>query len=74
MFPDCLKTNTNQIGLRNVLLAQGLLTSLGLELTTQHIGGAGYRAIVFDVWSGEVRVRYQCLNSGETTETKKATQ
>ena len=59
MFPHLAKAKTNLIGERNVLVTHHLLTSLGVSITAQHVGGTGHRNIIFDVWSGDVWVQYQ---------------
>ena len=59
MFPHLAKARANLIGERNVLVTHHLLTSLGVSITAQHVGGTGHRNIIFDVWSGDVWVQYQ---------------
>lgn len=53
------------IGDQNVDFARRLLRNIGARLVSEHSGGNGSRALVFDVWSGDVWLRYQ-EGSGET--------
>jgi chemotaxis protein CheD len=61
MFSGLTKPGSAQVGQRNVDQAQHMLTGLGFPITAQHVGGEGHRNIIFDVWSGDVWVRYQEL-------------
>ncbi|MBU0603869.1 MAG: chemotaxis protein CheD [Gammaproteobacteria bacterium] len=47
------------IGERNVTFARGQLERIGARVVAEHSGGSGYRSLVFDVWSGDVWMRYQ---------------
>ncbi len=59
MFSGLSKSSSIQVGQRNVVQALGLLAGLGFEIHAQHVGGAGHRNIFFDVWSGDVWMKYQ---------------
>jgi chemotaxis protein CheD len=48
-----------QIGERNVSFARGRLERMGAQVVAEHSGGSGYRLLVFDVWSGDVWMRYK---------------
>lgn len=62
MFPRLARQSaTMDIGNRNIALAKSALEQLGLTVKAKHVGDAGHRAIIFDVWSGDVWVKYQRL-------------
>ncbi|MBX3235722.1 MAG: hypothetical protein KF814_06185 [Nitrospiraceae bacterium] len=62
MFPSLGKKGTAlEIGTRNIELARKALVELGATVTAQHVGDAGHRHIIFDVWSGDVWVKHQRL-------------
>lgn len=50
--------NFINIGLKNILAARSLITTHGFQLTSEHLGGDGHRVVVFEVWSGEVKMKY----------------
>jgi chemotaxis protein CheD len=50
--------NRNHVGRRNSATAELLLGNLGLPITAHDVGGAVYRALVFDIATGAVWVRY----------------
>jgi len=43
---------------RNIEKGRQLLNEYGFTLKSQHLGGTGYRTVVFDIKSGDVWVRY----------------
>lgn len=51
-----------QIGSKNVAAAKQLLTLHQLTIAAEHTGGVGYRRLMFDVWSGQVWLKYVELN------------
>ncbi|MCT6699386.1 chemotaxis protein CheD [Rheinheimera sp. 4Y26] len=53
----------HQIGGKNVAAAKQLLEQYQLELKAEHTGGVGYRKLMFDVWSGQVWLKYVALDS-----------
>lgn len=65
MFPALgRKAKAMEIGARNISLAQAALESLGGQVLAQHVGDTGHRAIIFDVWSGDVWVKHQRVVRG----------
>lgn len=42
---------------KNVQAGRQLLHDYGFHLTTKHMGGQGYRNVIFDIWNGHVWVR-----------------
>ncbi|GAB4061657.1 chemotaxis protein CheD [Uliginosibacterium sediminicola] len=43
---------------RNVAAARELVERNGMQLVAEHVGGAGHRKVIFDVWSGDVWVQH----------------
>ncbi|MEQ1794510.1 MAG: chemotaxis protein CheD [Nitrospira sp.] len=65
MFPALgEKGKGMEIGARNITLARTALESLGAPVMAQHVGDSGHRAIIFDVWSGDVWVKHQRIANG----------
>lgn len=54
MFPTLTKKEENNIGLRNLTIGQELLKAHGFHIHSTHLGGVGYRRLVFSLTSGEV--------------------
>lgn len=54
MFPTLIRNETNNIGQRNLIIGQELLKANGFRIQASHLGGVGYRRLVFDMRSGEV--------------------
>jgi chemotaxis protein CheD len=46
------------IGLKNINAARSLIDAHGFKVSGEHLGGVGHRRIEFEVWSGDVRVKY----------------
>ncbi|MCP4695772.1 MAG: chemotaxis protein CheD [Gammaproteobacteria bacterium] len=69
MFPTLAKQQINNIGERNMKIGQELLRVHGFRIHTTHMGGPGYRRIVFNVNTGEVQV-YHHLNNQKKYEKK----
>jgi chemotaxis protein CheD len=46
------------IGMKNILAAHSLLKTNGFQITSEHLGGNRHRFVVFEVWSGEVKMQY----------------
>lgn len=60
MFPSLgKKGKAMEIGARNITLARRALEALGAPVTAQHVGDVGHRAVIFDVWSGDVWMKHQ---------------
>jgi len=55
MFPN-LKDRNNAIGQRNLKVAQTLLKQHGIRIQKSHLGGTGYRRIIFNMQTGKVQV------------------
>lgn len=61
MFPGTPANNMPnmpQIGVRNVHAAQRLIKHYGFTCVAEHLGGVGYRNVIFNVRSGEVWVKH----------------
>ncbi|MGZ5077173.1 MAG: chemotaxis protein CheD [Methylobacter sp.] len=59
MFPHTHhKSNSSLIGSRNAKAARRLVKQHGFTSVAEHLGGIGYRNVIFEVWSGEVWVRH----------------
>jgi len=49
------------VGNKNIQATRDLLLSMGLNFTSEHVGGTGHRNVFFDLWSGDVWVRQRPL-------------
>lgn len=58
MFPHIRKENSIKIGERNVEQALALLEAMHLPVAASHLGGAGHRSLIFDIWSGHVWLKH----------------
>ena len=61
MFPHTHHKNKNApspIGSMNAKAAQRLIKQHGFTSVAEHLGGIGYRNVIFEVWSGEVWVKH----------------
>jgi len=56
MFPQVLRNEQENIGARNVRMAQALLKTHGFRIYATHLGGEGYRRLLFDIGNGDVWV------------------
>jgi chemotaxis protein CheD len=70
MFSGTGKSMGVRVGERNVDQAQSLLTSLGLTIHAQHVGGRGHRNVILDLWSGDVWMRYQKMSLTDTKDAR----
>jgi chemotaxis protein CheD len=61
MFPKIDKNNMPQVGSRNVQAARRLVKQHRFTCVAEHLGGIGYRNVIFEVWSGEVWVRHSSV-------------
>lgn len=61
MFPNSSSPAQGDVGLRNLEVARELLAERGIEVGVQHVGGAGHRKLIFDVWSGDAWLSFQDL-------------
>lgn len=51
------------VGARNVEYATNLIQQYGGKVFKQHVGDTGHRRIIFDIWSGEVKLHHQRIES-----------
>ena len=62
MFPDFFPAKREgNVGSKNIDCAQRYLEDAGFAIEAQHLGGTGYRNVVFDVWSGNVWMKHRKL-------------
>lgn len=59
MFPEYTLRHRHSVSEKNIVAAQQLLAQHHLTPLSQDVGLTGHRNIVFEVWSGNVWVRYQ---------------
>jgi chemotaxis protein CheD len=65
MFPSYPKTAAGvSVADSNVSAAHMLVRRHRLQLSAQDLGRSGHRQVVFDICSGHVWVRHQCLHEG----------
>lgn len=73
MFPEHTQSPRINISGKNVEAAHTLLAKYKLQAVTQDLGLTGHRRIIFDIWNGNVWVRYQPLKEpqieGKTAKT-----
>lgn len=43
---------------KNIQAGRRLLKQHGFNITAEHLGGHGHRNVIFDIWSGQVWVKY----------------
>ena len=46
------------VSCKNSMIGLAMLEREGLDITASHLGGAGHRQIMFDIWSGHVWVKH----------------
>lgn len=59
MFPGSVVRPESDVGQRNLETARQLLAERGMLITGEHVGGAGHRRLLFDVWSGDAWLSFQ---------------
>ncbi|MEN9396025.1 MAG: hypothetical protein RLZ81_555 [Pseudomonadota bacterium] len=59
MFPGTTKPCEGQVGTKNVQAVRLLLARHDLEISAEHLGGAGHRNLIFDVGTGHVWMRHK---------------
>lgn len=59
MFPHIIKEKKDNISEKNIEIIYQLLNPQGFRVQASHLGGAGYRRIVFDISTGVVQVYHQ---------------
>ena len=47
---------------RNVAASRRLLDRYGFSLRAEHVGGAGHRKVLFDLWSGDVWMKFHDIS------------
>lgn len=65
MFPNTNIRTQGDVGLRNLEVARQLLARRGIEVVVQHVGGAGHRRLIFDIWSGDAWLSFQDIQAPE---------
>lgn len=65
MFQQPTGARHGHIGTKNADAGRHLVKHHGLNLRSEHLGGAGHRTVLFDIWSGHVWVRHLSLQRGE---------
>jgi chemotaxis protein CheD len=65
MFPSKRNSDARHVGVKNVEAANGLIQRYRLFCVAEHLGGVGYRNIVFDIWSGHTWVRHGRVVRGQ---------
>ncbi len=68
MFPALIKSQSENIGQRNMNLGQELLRDNGFQIQASHLGGNGYRRIIFDIGSGEVWVYHHLADDKQKSD------
>ena len=67
MFPGMPAKARRDVGARNIGFVESMLGALGHAIDSHHVGGEGHRNVVFDVWTGDVWLKYQAVNDSEAT-------
>jgi chemotaxis protein CheD len=62
MFP---RSNSVNVSAKNIDVAYRLFKRYKIEPMTQDLGSSGHRQIIFDIWNGNVWVRYQPLKTAQ---------
>lgn len=55
-------SGTQDIGLKNILAARTLLSTAGVPIVAENVGGEGYRRLYFDLASGAVWIKFDWLD------------
>jgi chemotaxis protein CheD len=61
MFPEHHNAGSVNISEKNISAAYALFAKYDIKPVTTDLGSSGHRRIIFDVWNGNVWVRYQPL-------------
>ncbi len=61
-MPKAASSVHQQIGEKNVAAARQILADFKLTFAAEHTGGIGYRHLMFDIWSGQVWLKYVALD------------
>jgi chemotaxis protein CheD len=65
MFPNATGRIQGDVGQRNFEIARELVARRGFDVVVQHVGGAGHRKLIFDVWSGDAWLNFQDMQIAE---------
>lgn len=65
MFPNVVRGESENIGARNVRIGLELLKANGFRVFATHLGGEGYRRLLFDIGNGDVWVYHNAREAGE---------
>jgi chemotaxis protein CheD len=57
MFNHTTQSSVHDIGGKNIEVAKQLLSSMGINSISEHVGGLGHRNVFFDLWNGDVWVK-----------------
>lgn len=70
MFPGlkCLKDRAH-VPFKNAQAARKAATVGGFRVAGEHLGGAGHRNVIFDIWSGHVWLRHHRSNAESQCDT-----
>lgn len=63
MFRPSMAEDTLNVAKSNIEAARTLLKAACFNIQTEHVGGNGYRRIIFDLCDGSVLVRYRELGA-----------
>lgn len=59
MFSASPSARADHVGTKNVEIARTLIKRHGFTMQAEHLGGAGHRNVMFDLWNGHVWMRHQ---------------
>lgn len=59
MFPGRRSAQDEHVGARNVDMALAIVGAHGLTSVGEHLGGAGHRNVIFDLWNGRVWLKHE---------------
>ena len=69
MFPN--RSNpVSHVGIKNVESARSLVARHGFNCVAEHLGGDGYRNVIFDIWNGNVWVTHAAIARDEACATE----
>lgn len=58
------KMDCEDVACRNIRASRELLAQHGIRIIAEHVGERGHRNVWFDIWSGQVWLRYSGLKAG----------
>lgn len=70
MFPAQEQPGSMEIGQRNIAVAHRLLGERNIPIVAEHLGGAGHRKLVFDLWSGDAWLIFREAGKEKQRETQ----